>query len=746
MPRDALDRGTRPVLRVAVLGNPNAGKSTLFNALTGLSQRVGNYPGVTVERKAGTMASPAGAIELIDLPGTYSLAAHSPDEMVAVDLLLGQIAGEARPDALLAVVDASNLERNLYLVSQLIETGLPIVLALNMVDVAEGRGVHVDAAQLATRLGLPVIPTRADRRIGSDELRAALTTLVQLRQPVRPVIAFAPPEPIVRGVAVLERDLAPAWRAKLGRAMHPLEMLRTLVDVGGHAESRVQALGAHATAALTQARTAAANATPLSALEAQARYRWIRQIVSGCIRRDPPTTANWTDRIDRVLTHRLLGTLCFAAAMLLLFQAIFTWAVPVMDAITALFELLGKQVGALLPEGAIRSLIVDGAIAGVGSVVVFLPQILFLFLFLGVLEDCGYMARAAFLMDRLMARVGLSGKSFIPMLSGFACAVPAVMATRVIEDRRDRLVTILVTPLMTCSARLPVYAVLIAAFVPQRRVIGGVISLPALTLLALYVLGIVAAMGMALILKKTLLKSPTPPFVLELPSYKWPVPRVLLMRLVDRAKAFLLRAGTVILSMSVIVWGMAYFPRSTALDSRLAVARTALESRVEKASDAASRTAANEQLATFEGAASAEHLEQSALGRTGHLLEPAFAPLGWDWRLTVAALAAFPAREIVVSTLGTIFSIGGDVDEGSSDLQSALQRATRADGSPLFTLAVALSVMVFFALCCQCGATIATIRRETNSWGLAWFTFGYMTVLAWLAAFATYQGVTALQA
>jgi ferrous iron transport protein B len=724
-------RDARATLRVAVLGNPNAGKSTLFNALTGLSQRVGNYPGVTVEKKVGAVATDAGSVDLVDLPGTYSLAAHSPDEMVAVDLLLGHVAREPRPDAVLAVVDASNLERNLYLVSQLLDTKLPLVVALNMVDVAEARGVHVDADRLSERLGVPVVPTRADRRAGVDRLRAELASVASARRRPAPAVAFALPPPLAAGVEHLRRELVPEWSRAVGRSVHESELLRVLVDEGGHAEARLRASLPTAEPTLARARATARGDVPLSAVEAQCRYRWIRQVVTGCVRREAPRSANWTDRIDRVLTHRVLGVVVFAAAMLLLFQSIFTWAVPVMDAIQGLFARLGSLVGSAMSDGALKSLVVDGVIAGVGSVVVFLPQILLLFLFLGILEDCGYMARAAFLMDKLMSRVGLSGKSFIPMLSGFACAVPAVMATRVIEHRRDRLATILVTPLMTCSARLPVYAVLIAAFVPRRRVLFGAISLPAATLLGLYVLGVVTAIALAFVFKRTLLRGPTPPFVLELPTYKWPSPRMLAQRLLERGSAFLTRAGTVILAMSLVVWALAWFPRSHETERRFETERAAVVATHAAGADA--------QLAALDARESAELLEQSALGRTGRTVEPLFRPLGWDWRVTMAAIAAFPAREVVVSTLGTIFSLGRDVDEGSADLQRALQRATRPDGSPLFTLPVALSVMVFFALCCQCSATIATIRRETNSWGWAWFTFGYMTVLAYLGGFATFQ-------
>jgi ferrous iron transport protein B len=718
--------GDRSVARVAVVGNPNAGKSTLFNALTGLSQRVGNYPGVTVERKVGAMAAGGDRVELVDLPGTYSLAAHSPDEMVAVDVLLGHLDGERPPDAVLAVVDASNLERNLYLLSQVIELGLPVVVALNMVDVAERRGVHIDAAALGGRLGLPVVATRAHKGAGLDELRKRLCDLLATRSRPRPVVDFALPEGLRSGVEHLQQGAGAAAERAIGRPLHSFEILRGLVDEGGHAEQRLRAAGGDVESSLREARRKVGSSVPLSALEAQSRYRWIRQVVAGCVRRDAHPPASWTDRLDALLTHKLLGTAIFAAAMLLLFQSIFSWATPARDAIDAGFNAIGHALERLLPAGALRSLLVDGVVAGVGGVVSFLPQILLLFLFLGILEDCGYMARAAFLMDKVMSRVGLSGKSFIPMLSGFACAVPAVMATRVIENRRDRLATMLVTPLMTCSARLPVYAVMIAAFVPRRSVAGGLIGLPALTLLSLYLLGIATAIAMAFLFKRTLLRGPPPPFVLELPSYKWPAPRVLALRLWERTVAFIARAGTVILAMSVVVWALAYFPRSAAAESAAPPAAPALV--------AASASGASD----ADAARAAAQLEGSALGRVGRALEPVFEPLGWDWRITVAALASFPAREVVVATLATIFSLG-DRDDDPQGLQRALTQARRPDGAPLFTLPVALSVMVFFALCCQCGATVATIRRESNSWGWAAFTFGYMTLLAYAGGIAVFQ-------
>ena len=715
------------VARVAVVGNPNAGKTTLFNALTGLRQKVANFPGVTVEKKTGVVQHGPRSLELIDLPGAYSLAAHSPDEMVAVDLLLGQEPGEARPDAVMAIVDASNLERNLYLVSQLFELGLPVLVVLNMMDVAAARGIEIDCEALARQLGVPVVPTQANKGKGLEPLSAALFALVDSTPLPQPHQPYEDPPAIQHGLSLLEERVGDRLRDKLRRPLHRFELARMLIDQEGYAERRLRGLlDGELGSSLEDARHND-QGRPLSALEAQSRYRWIRATIQDSVQRGAAPTS-WSDRIDRVLTHRVLGTLVFAATMLLLFQAIFSYATPLMDAIDAGFGALGGLVAGVLPEGAMRSLLVDGVVGGVGGVVIFLPQILLLFLFILVLEDCGYMARAAFLMDRLMSFCGLSGKSFVPMLSGFACAIPAVMGTRVIENRRDRLATILVAPLMTCSARLPVYAILIAAFIPDQPV-GGVLGLQALTLLGLYVLGVVTAMAMAWLFKKTILRGPTPPFVMEMPSYKWPQPRSVLLRLYERGRAFVVRAGSVILAITVVVWALAYFPRSAGIAEEFDQRRVQLEQ----------QGAAEAELAELDGQQRARYLEESLFGRMGKAFEPAFEPLGWDWRITMASLASFPAREVVVATLGTVYSLGEDVDEESPQLATAMQKSTWPDGRRVFNIPVALSLMVFFALCCQCGATVATIRRETNSWGWAWFAFTYMTALAYCGALLTYQ-------
>jgi ferrous iron transport protein B len=453
-----------------------------------------------------------------------------------------------------------------------------------------------------------------------------------------------------------------------------------------------------------------------------------------------------SDRIDRVLIHKFWGSAVFAAAMLLVFSSVFVAAEPLMKAIDSIIGTLGDALGAGMAEGPLKSLLVDGVIGGVGSVLVFLPQILMLFFFLAVLEDCGYMARAAYLMDKLMVRVGLSGKSFIPLLSSFACAIPGVMATRVIENRRDRLTTMLVAPLMSCSARLPVYTVLIGAFIPARGLAGGLLQLQGLTLLALYLVGVVTAACVALVLKRTLLRGPTPPFVMELPSYKWPSPSIVLYRMADRGWAFVRRAGTLILAVSVVVWAASYYPHNAPeVDNVLAPRRDALQARLAALKDGSpERQTIEDQTQEVEHEIAATYQRDSFLGRMGHAIEPAVRPLGWDWRIGCAAIASFPAREVVMGALGVIYNLGTTLDVGEQTGQDRLtsrMQAARWDdtGEKVYNIPVALSIMVFFALCAQCASTLVVIRRESGSWRWPALTFVYMTTLAYVAAFATYQ-------
>ena len=715
--------GTAP-LTVALIGNPNTGKSTLFNALAGMKVRTGNYPGVTVEKTLGRFRHAGREFVLIDLPGTYSLSPRTPDEMVSVDVLLGRQADVPRLDAVVCIADASNLERNLYLFGQVRELGVPVVLVLNMADVAAARGVSIDVPALSQRLGVPVVPMQAHQRRGLDQLRATL--LEAAGGPAPPDDRVFPP------AFYAEADGLGTWIAeRTGRAVPAFLRERLLLDVGGQAETAYAAVaGEELRERLSTARSRLAEVgCRLPAAEPAARYRRIRAQLEGVVTRSGTvgdTTAS--DRIDRVVTHRVLGLLIFTAVMFLIFMGIFAGAEPLMGLVELAQGGLAEGVAAVLAPGPLRSLLVDGVIAGVGGVLVFLPQIALLFFFLAILEDCGYMARAAFVMDRLMSRLGLSGKSFLPLMSSFACAIPGVMATRVIENRRDRMVTILVAPLMSCSARLPVYILMTALFIPSDRPIAR-----GLVLLAMYSVGVVVAVPVAWLLKKTWFKGETPAFVMELPGYKWPSPRNVLYRVYDRSKAFVTRAGTLIFAAIVLIWAAAYFPADR---TRLHAVEAELE---------ALDTQDNPPQAQLDRLQAEHHLlagqaiEQSLLGRTGHAIEPIVRPLGWDWRIGVGALASFPAREVIVATLGTIYSLGGDVGDETSALETAMRNSRWPDGRRVFTIPVAFSVMIFFALCAQCASTLVIIRRETNSWFWPAFTFVYMTLLAYVAALITYQ-------
>ena len=711
---------------VALIGNPNTGKTTLFNALTGLSQQVGNYPGVTVEHMTGNLPLSDGmTAELVDLPGTYSLAAHAPDELIAVDVLLGHQQGAAPVDAVIAIVDASNLRRNLYLVSQLLETGVPVVIALNMTDIAQRRGVAVNASVLSARLGVPVIPISARRRVGLRTLRQAVDAVLGEReQPLRNLPRF--PEELQEQARQLEGlDVITAHGS---RSLTRVEALRALIDEGGVIEDRLAgALGPQISSRLRQMRGELGMSVPLASLETEIRYEWISQMLEDSLVQPRELRASPSDRVDRVLMHRVAGVVVFVLLSGMVFQAVFTWAVPLMDGINAVIGGVGHWISLWMEAGALHSLIVDGVLAGVGGVVIFLPQIAILFFFIAVLEDCGYLARAALLMDRLLARCGLSGKSFLPLLSSFACAVPGVMAARTVEDRRDRLATMLVAPLMSCSARLPVYVLFIGAFIPDRPVLGSWVGLQGLALFGMYLVGAGVAIPVAWTLKKTLLRGEPPTFLLEMPSYKLPAPRTVALRVYHSSKAFVVRAGSIILTTTVVMWALAYFPHSDAVIAQYDRERLGLP--------AADETL----LRDIDRRESSHLLEASYLGQAGRMVEPLVLPLGWDWRIGMATLASFPAREVIISVLGTIYSLGGDYDESSDDLRQALQNAKRGDGQPLISIAVALSIMVFFALCAQCASTLAVILRESGSWVWPLLTFVYMTVLAYVGAFATYR-------
>jgi ferrous iron transport protein B len=601
------------VRSVAVVGPPNAGKTTLFNRLTGLRQKVANFPGVTVEHHVGAFKATEDAeeIALIDLPGVYSLSPKSEDEAVTVRVLRGEMPDTPKPDAILLILDATNLSRHLVIAAPVIALGLPTLVLLNMADALEKYGGHLDVVSLAHQLGTPVALISAARGDGLDAVTKFLTGTVKAPSPTE---------------------------------------LPVLQDV-------------------------------------PACHAWARRIQQQAGFRAPVRPA-WTRRLDHIFLHQFWGPAIFVGVVIAVFQCVFTVGQPASDLLHGLLDRIGTVLFALLPDGILRSMIVNGAWKGIVSVLVFLPQILLLFLVIGILEDSGYLARAAVIADRTMAKMGLNGKSFIPLLSAYACAVPAIMATRTIDDKRDRIATILVTPLMTCSARLPVYTLIIAAFIPDHRIIPYLLGSRALAMLGLYVLGFLAAVLTARLLKSSVLKSKGVPFILELPSYRWPTVRSLGLRLVDRSKAFLVRAGTVILAVSLLLWVLTMLP-------------------------------------VHDGHAS--EMQNSVVARVGHFIEPAITPLGFNWKVGVGLITSVAAREVIVSTLGTLYGI--DPESQASSMQNALHQD--------LTPAGAAALLVFFAFAMQCTSTLAVVRRETNSWKWPALQFSYMTAIAYVGAFAT---------
>jgi ferrous iron transport protein B len=722
---------------VVLTGNPNCGKTTLFNALTGLRAKVGNYAGVTVERKEGKLlGAPAGTdIRVLDLPGTYSLSPNSLDEQIARDVLLNRLPELPPPDLIVVVVDASNFQRNLYYATQVVELGHPTIIALNMVDVAEANGHRIDEAKLAEALGVPVFPIVASAGQGVPELRARIIATVQNPPEMKPELFCQLPGLFRIEATGLANLLAETFKGRrlqaTAEALLILSNEKALASSKEHYPQKIQDTVAAARKRLE------AHGIDWRGAPIVWRYERIAEIQQAVTTELAPPGETISDRLDRILTHKIWGTLIFIGIMALMFQSIFTFAKIPMDALQAIVDWAGNTVGKLIPPGDLNDLLVNGAIAGVGAVIVFLPQILLLFLFIGFLEDTGYMARAAFLMDRLMSKVGLHGKSFIPMLSSYACAIPGIMATRTIETPKDRLVTILVAPLMSCSARLPVYTLLIAACIPDMKVFG-ILKLQGLTMLAMYLLGTIVALLMAWLFKKTLLKGETPMLIMELPPYKRPLLRVVARHMWDRSRLFLRRAGTVILGVNILLWFLATYPHSREIENQYEQKRADLNaSAVSVPSE--SKTKLLEEIDKQEAG---EKLRNSFAGRMGHAIEPIIAPLGFDWKMGIGIITSFAAREVFVSTMSTVYNVGNadESDSGKLALVQTLRDQKRSDGSPLYTPLLAVTLMVFYVFALQCASTVAVVRRETNSWKWPFFQWLYMGALAWVLAFFTWDG------
>jgi len=647
---------------LALVGNPNAGKTTLFNALTGLRAKTANFPGTTVERKIGKIQAGNRQVVIVDLPGLYSLESSSPEEKLASDALRGRLDNHDAPDAALVVVDATNLERNLFLASQVLELDCPVIIALNMMDMAGHEGIHIDVQKLRSELGCAVIPVAARTGKGVDELRREIGRLVN------------------------------------GAMPEAVEHCKPNCSICGGCPY-------------------------------QARYAWTESISGKVMNAAAARRSQHTEKLDEILTHPAAGMAAFIGVMLLLFVLIF-WAAQIpMGLINHLFTTVGAWIAVQVPAGDWQSLLVNGVIGGVGGVLVFLPQICILFFALSLLEDTGYLARAAFVMDKVMSRFGLPGKAFIPLLSAHACAIPAVMSARVIENPRDRLVTILIAPLMTCSARIPVYAMVTALLFPQSPFKAALVFTGA------YATGIFFAMLAALVFRRTILPGGSRPLVIELPPYRLPGLRTALLHTLDRAKIFVKQAGTVILVISLLLWALSHYPKSA--PPAAAVTLTAQATQVEKGGDA--KRAGELRLAANRLTAQSS-LQHSFAGQIGRVIEPVIKPLGFDWQIGIGILSSFAAREVIVSTLAVVYGVGEDaVGQGHASLSDTLRRATRTDGAPVFTTATCVSLLVFYILAAQCLATSAVVRRETNSLKWPLFQIAYMTGLAYLAAFVVYQ-------
>lgn len=692
-----MSTATSDIPLIAIVGNPNSGKTTLFNLLTGLKQKVANYPGVTVEKKIGECYSQHGKkLRLIDLPGAYSLNARSPDEAVLRDVLLGRRAETPRPDRVVCVVDSANLERNFYLVSQVLELGLPTVLVLNMIDVAEQRQWRIDAAKLSDLLGIPVVKTLAVTGQGMIELKQAIS-----REDL-PAPKWKSAE-IPEGVRLaLEQSRGPL--CETGAIHAKASLLEPLYLLSGHDPTHA-GLEDSQMGKVHELRQRIDDAFPgwEDDLVAE-RYRGIEEICRVVLQRPDQEAETLTSRLDRIFLHPVLGFVNMLLALLLLAYLIFTVAAYPMDWIDAGFGQLGTWVEGLMPEGDLRDLIVNGVIAGVGGVVIFLPQIVILFFFIGIMEDTGYMSRLAFIMDWAMSKVGLNGKSFLPFLSSYACAVPGVMAARTIDNPKDRLVTILIAPLASCSARLPVYTLLIGVLFPTEQV--GALTQAGL-FVGLYALGTGGAFIFAWIFSRSIMKGAASPMILEMPPYKRPALGSILLLVWQKAKAFMVRAGTIILGISILIWAASTYPKSDTEDAAL-------------------------------------QLENSFAGKAGQLIEPAIKPLGYDWKIGIGLIGSFAAREVFNSTMAIVYAVESEDEDNMEPLRDKLAAERKADGKPVYTPLVCISLLVFYVFAMQCVSTTAIVKRETGSWKWALFQLGYMTGTAYVLSLLIFQIGSAL--
>jgi ferrous iron transport protein B len=716
---------------VAIAGNPNVGKTSIFNRLTGLDLKVSNYPGVTVERQEGHAHLRDGTeVTVLDIPGTYSLSGRSAEEQIAIAAIAG-LPPHVSPDLLVMTIDVTQLSRNLYLLLQALELNVPTVVALTMTDTLSERDQTLDRERLEMALGVPVVPVVGHRGRGMDELRDCISSALAAPESVSPGWRWRPEDPaLLEDIDQVARRVPLAWTGedqdrRWALAIWALLSLDDEDELIGIPESLRQIVR-------ERREGAGAGGREIEQSVIAGRYAWIDEHAAPALH-SATEKKSLSERIDAVVLNPALGFMLFALAMGIVFQSLFSWADPVISIIETAFAGVATGVSAVLPPSLFRDFLTEGVIAGVGSVLMFLPQILLLFFLIGLMEDTGYMARVAFLMDRVMRRMGLHGRAFVPMLSGYACAVPAIMATRTMERRRDRMVTMMVIPLMSCSARLPVYTLLIAALFAPSKLLG--MPIQGLLMVAMYVFSTLIALIAAGILGRTVFRGVRVPLLLELPAYRRPHLGSVLRMMWQRGALFVREAGQVILICTILLWVLLTFPRHPDLDVDYDGLRAEVGSGQELDGDAL-----RVRLAEIDGQENQDIFLRSYGARLGRALEPAIEPLGFDWKIGIGLIGAFAAREVFISTLGVVYGVEDDASENSVTLRERLRGETRQDGTRLYTPLVALSLMVFIALSCQCMSTLAAVYRETSTLRWPLFMFAYMTLLAWVASLAVYQG------